>query len=93
MTTAAPLLAHLVQAEATDRAVGSIRSDARRFPVHRDLAGFDFTQTKSIGERSPALPRRRLPNQRRTSCCSAAPARARRIVSTAVGIEAVTRHS
>jgi DNA replication protein DnaC len=35
---------HLAQAEAADRAVRSVRHQmmAARFPVHRDLAGFDF---------------------------------------------------
>lgn len=38
------LLEHLLQAEATDRAMRSIRHQmsAARFPMHRDLAGFDF---------------------------------------------------
>lgn len=35
-------------AERTDRAIRSIRyqTSAARFPVHRDLAGFDFEQSK-----------------------------------------------
>lgn len=39
-----PLLAHLLAAESTDRHIRSIRYQlhAARFPVHRDLAGFDF---------------------------------------------------
>jgi DNA replication protein DnaC len=38
------LLAHLLQAERADRAVRSVNHQmhAARFPVHRDLAGFDF---------------------------------------------------
>lgn len=38
------LLEHLVRAEHTDRAMRSIRHQmhAARFPIHRDLAGFDF---------------------------------------------------
>jgi hypothetical protein len=33
-----------LQAEATDRAMGLVRHqmNAAKFPVHRDLAGFDF---------------------------------------------------
>jgi IstB-like ATP binding protein len=48
MTTATALLAQLVHAEATDRATRSIRYQMHvaRFPVHRDLAGFDFDQAK-----------------------------------------------
>jgi DNA replication protein DnaC len=42
------LIEHLVDAEEVDRAMRSIRyqMNAARFPVHRDLAGFDFSQSK-----------------------------------------------
>jgi DNA replication protein DnaC len=42
------LIAALLEAEVTDRHVRSIRYQmgAAKFPVHRDLAGFDFTQSK-----------------------------------------------
>lgn len=38
------LLEHLLQAEATDRAMRSVsyQMHAAKFPMHRDLAGFDF---------------------------------------------------
>ncbi len=38
------LIEHLLQAEATDRAMRSVshQMHAAKFPVHRDLAGFDF---------------------------------------------------
>lgn len=39
------LIEHLLRAEHTDRAMRSVRHqmNAAKFPVHRDLAGFDFT--------------------------------------------------
>jgi DNA replication protein DnaC len=42
------LLEHLVESEVTDRHARSIRYQLQsaRFPVHRDLAGFDFVQAK-----------------------------------------------
>ncbi|MBA4143364.1 MAG: ATP-binding protein [Nitrosospira sp.] len=42
------LLRHLLEAESTDRAIRSIRYqiNAARFPVPRNLAGFDFSQSK-----------------------------------------------
>lgn len=42
------LVEHLLQAEHTDRAMRSISYQLKlaRFPVHRDLAGFDFSQSK-----------------------------------------------
>lgn len=42
------LLRHLVEAESTDRAMRSIRYQihAAKFPIHRHLAGFDFSLSK-----------------------------------------------
>jgi DNA replication protein DnaC len=42
------LIEHLLQAEHTQRAMTSIRHQMRvaRFPLHRDLAGFDFEASK-----------------------------------------------
>jgi DNA replication protein DnaC len=42
------LIEHLLQAEHTDRAMRSVsyQLKAARLPVHRDLAGFDFSQAK-----------------------------------------------
>jgi DNA replication protein DnaC len=42
------LIEHLLQAETTDRAMRSVRHqmNAAKFPVHRDLAGFDFDSSK-----------------------------------------------
>ena len=42
------LIEHLLQAENTDRAMRSIshQMKAARFPIHRDLAGFDFALAK-----------------------------------------------
>jgi DNA replication protein DnaC len=42
------LIEHLLEGEQTDRALRSIsyQMHSARFPVHRDLAGFDFSQSK-----------------------------------------------
>lgn len=42
------LIEHLLRAEHTDRAMRSVRHqmNAAKFPVHRDLAGFDFTASR-----------------------------------------------
>ncbi len=42
------LIRHLLDAEATDRAMRSIRYQmhSARFPIHRDLSSFDFEQSK-----------------------------------------------
>jgi len=43
------LIEHLLQAETTDRAMRSVshQMHVARFPVHRDLAGFDFEASKA----------------------------------------------
>jgi DNA replication protein DnaC len=43
------LIEHLLEAEQTDRVMRSIsyQMHAAKFPVHRDLAGFDFEQSKA----------------------------------------------
>lgn len=48
MQTSRWLIEHLLQAEHTDRHMRSIRYQmhAAKFPVHRDLAGFEFEQSK-----------------------------------------------
>ena len=45
---AAPLLRQLLEAEATDRGLRTIRyqMSSAKFPIHRDLPGFDFGQSK-----------------------------------------------
>ena len=42
------IIRHLLEAERTDRALRSVRYQmhAARFPLHRDLAGFEFEQSK-----------------------------------------------
>ena len=42
------LIEHLPQAETTDRAMRSVshQMHAAKFPVHRDLAGFDFESSQ-----------------------------------------------
>lgn len=42
------LIEHLLQAEHTDRAMRSVshQMNAAKFPIHRDLAGFDFDSSK-----------------------------------------------
>jgi DNA replication protein DnaC len=43
------LIEHLLQSEATDRVMRSVshQMSAAKFPVHRDLAGFDFDSSKA----------------------------------------------
>ena len=44
------LIEHLLQAEHTDRAMRSVshQMNAAKFPVHRDLAGFDASRARAL---------------------------------------------
>lgn len=48
LTASRWLIEHLLQAEHTDRAMRSVSHQmfAAKFPLHRDLAGFDFASSK-----------------------------------------------
>lgn len=95
MTTAAPLLAHLVQAETTDRATRSIRYQMHvaRFPVHRDLAGFDFTHTKVDRRQITGFATTTFTEQAENLVLIGGTGTGKTHLATALGIEAVTRHA
>lgn len=48
MSTSEWLIQHLLEAESTDRAIRSIRYQLHvaKFPIHRHLVDFDFSQSK-----------------------------------------------
>ena len=85
------LIEHLLQAENTDRAMRSVshQMNAAKFPVHRDLAGFDFASSKvdqPLVKRQRWISRwlnswrlYRLPSRRRTRCSLVDPARVKPI--------------
>lgn len=88
------LLEHLLAAEATDRAMRSVQHQmsSARFPVHRDLAGFDF-------EASPV--ERKLVEQLATLAFTEAahnvvlaggPGTGKTHLATALGVSGIMRH-
>src|SRR4029453_9724126 len=94
MTTATALLAQLVQAEATDRATRSIRYQMHvaRFPVHRDLAGFEFDQAKVDRRQIHGYATTTFTEQAETLVLIGGTGTGKPHLATALGIEAVTRH-
>lgn len=95
MTTAGPALATLVEAEATDRATRSIRYQMHvaRFPMHRDLAGFDFTQAKVDRRQITGFATTSFTDQAENLVLIGGTGTGKTHLATALGIEAVTRHS
>ena len=64
------LIEHLLQAEHAHRAFASVRHQmkAAKFPLHRDLAGFDFEAPRWIKNWSSNSRHWHSPTPRKTSC-------------------------
>ncbi len=94
-TTATALLTQLVQAEATDRATRSIRYQMHvaRFPIHRDLAGFDFDQSKVDRRQLQSFATTGFTAQAENIVLIGGTGTGKTHLATALGIEAVTGHN
>ncbi len=94
MTMATALLTHLVQAETTDRATRSIRYQmhAARFPVHRDLAGFDFDQGKVDRRQITSFATSAFTAQAENIVLIGGTGTGKTHLATALGVEAISRH-
>ena len=64
------LIEHLLRAENTDRAMRSVshQMTAAKFPVHRDLVGFDFESSKVDQALVRQLASLTLPIRRKMRC-------------------------
>ena len=93
LTTYESLLTHLVQAEATDRAMRSIRYQmhSARFPIHRDLAGFDFEQSKVDRRQITAFATTDFTQKAENIVLIGGTGTGKTHLATALGVEAVTR--
>jgi DNA replication protein DnaC len=89
------LIEHLVRAEGTDRAMRSVRHQlhSARFPIHRDLAGFDFAASKV----DPTLIRRLATGEFTEAAHNlvliGGTGTGKTHLATALGVAAVTQHS
>ncbi len=94
MTTYESLLTHLVQAEGTDRALRSIRYQMHvaRFPIHRDLAGFDFDQSKVERRQITTFATTAFTEKAENIVLIGGTGTGKTHLATALGIEAIARH-
>ena len=94
LTTATPVLTQLVEAETTDRATRSIRYQmhAARFPIHRDLAGFDFDQAKVDRRQIQGFATTAFTGQAENIVLIGGTGTGKTHLATALGVHAITRH-
>ena len=94
LTSYGSLLTQLVQAESTDRAMRSIRYQMHvaRFPIHHDLAGFDFEQSKVDRRQISTFATTIFTDKAENIVLIGGTSTGKTHLATALGIEAVTRH-
>lgn len=88
------LIEHLLDAEGTDRAMRSIRyqMNAARFPVHRDLAGFDFGQSCVDRGLIDKLADLGFTDGAHNVVLIGGPGTGKTHLATALGVSGITRH-
>ena len=88
------LIRALLEAEVTDRHVRSIRYQmgAARFPVHRDLAGFDFSQSKVDKSLIDQLARCEFTDSASNVVLIGGTGTGKSHLATALGVKAITQH-
>ena len=88
------LLEHLLSAEATDRAMRSVRYQltTARFPVHRDLAGFDFDISPVDRKLVMQLADMAFTEAAHNVVLVGGPGTGKSHLATAMGVSGITRH-
>jgi DNA replication protein DnaC len=89
------LIEHLLQAETTDRAMRSVshQMNAARFPVHRDLAGFDFEASPVDRKLIYQLADLSFTEAAHNVVLVGGPGTGKTHLATANGVAGITRHS
>jgi DNA replication protein DnaC len=88
------LVEHLLQAEATDRAMRSVshQMHAAKFPVHRDLAGFDFDGSPVDRKLIHTLAETAFTDTTQNVVLVGGPGTGKTHLATAIGVAAIGRH-
>ena len=94
MDSARWLIEHLLQAETTDRAMRSVshQMHVARFPVHRDLAGFDFDASPVDRNLVIQLADLSFTPSAQNVVLIGGPGTGKTHLATAIGICGITRH-
>jgi DNA replication protein DnaC len=89
------VLEHLLKAEETDRAIRAVgyQMSAAKFPLHRDLAGFDFTASPVDGRLIQSLATGAFTGQASNAVLVGGPGTGKTHLATAIGVSAITQHS
>jgi len=88
------LVEHLLQAEATDRGMRSINHQmhAAKFPVHRDLAGFDFEVSPVDRQLVHSLAEASFTDNAHNAVLVGGPGTGKTHLATAIGVSAISQH-
>ncbi len=88
------LIEHLVQAEGTDRQMRSVshQMKAAKFPVHRDMAGFDFELSPVDRKLVSSLASTAFTEDAHNAVLVGGPGTGKTHLATAIGVSGISKH-
>jgi DNA replication protein DnaC len=88
------VLEHLLKAEQTDRAIRAIsyQMSAAKFPLHRDLAGFDFAASPVDGKLIQSLATGAFTDEASNAVLVGGPGTGKTHLATAIGVSGITSY-